>query len=55
MIIAWVVFVVGAICTIVWLSSMFLDSREERIKRHSVGNFWLWLIITTCSAQYIWG
>lgn len=55
MIIAWVIFVVGTICTIVWLLSIFMDSKTEKIKRNTVGNFWIWLIITTCSAQYIWG
>jgi hypothetical protein len=55
MIIAWIVFVIGSICTFVWLSSNLFDSKEEIKQRKSFLNFWIWLIITSCSAQYIWG
>lgn len=55
MIISWIIFVVGILCTCDWLISALFDSKEEIKKRRSIDNFWLWLIITSCSAQYIWG
>lgn len=55
MIIAWIFFVISSLCTFVWLLSSFLDSKEEIKKRKSYLNFWMWLIIASCCAQYIWG
>lgn len=55
MIIAWAVFIVGIICSSVWLISCLFDDKEERTQRKSVLNFWLWFVVTSCSAQFIWG
>lgn len=55
MIIAWVIFVIGTLSTLIWLCSCLCDNKEEIKRRKSNLNFWIWLIITSCSAQYIWG
>ena len=55
MIIAWIIFTIGAICSPIWLISCLIDDKEEIKERKSILNFWIWLIITSLSAQYIWG
>lgn len=55
MIIAWVVFIIGCLSSFIWLVSCYIQTAQARKVNRSIGNFWLWLIITTFSAQYIWG
>lgn len=55
MIIAWIIFTIGAICSLTWLISCLIDDKEEIKEKKSILNFWIWLIITSLSAQYIWG
>lgn len=53
MIIAWTFFILGLFLLLVWLTE-FIPSMSTNKK--NVGIYILiWLLVTVCSAQYIWG
>lgn len=54
MIIAWGIFIVSVIYTLVWLEEILNPSYEYSNKTVQLTSAF-WFIIALCSAQYIWG
>lgn len=48
-------FVVGLISTLMFLCLAIMEEQNKAKEKHRKADFWIWLIITMISAQYIWG
>ena len=53
MIIAYIAFTIGLMCTIVWFTEFVPSLTQHR--KHAKLTFWLYFLLTAGSAQYIWG
>lgn len=62
MIIAWGIFILSLLLTIVWATELIPSwsncehvSKKDKCMRVSMFNLLFWFLITLFSAQYIWG